>query len=518
MNNRAASLTYTNGRTPPSLTDVLPHNIEAEEATLGAILIDSEYVLSQISNLNLTAVDFYREHHGWIFDAVLELHRAGKPADLVMVRDILERRGQLAEIPHLGYLSELINQTPTATHGPYYARIVKETAHRRRLIEALTRAVQLSYDTAAPLDSVETGIAELLASDYTPGQEWEIFNLADAYKPRPPLQWAVEGLFALPSLSIIYGAPGTMKSLLAADMLVSVSAGLDWLPPLPGQTVRPRKTSAAPVLWLDFDNGRRITHERFEALGRAAGLSEAAPVHYASMPTPWLDASDYSAVEALARRVERLGAKVVVIDNLGTVSGGVDENSPEMIRVMSNLRRLADTTGAAIVVIHHQRKANGFKGRSGDMLRGHSSIEAALDLALLVERKEGVDWVSIKSTKTRNSCVQPFDVEFTYEHKPGSNELAEGRFFGLKSDPAEDLEAIRIAILECARKSPGLSQTKLKETVKDKMPRAATSKIRDQILMMTKIGLLKAAGDGGTGGPGGGGALAYFAADNFLDR
>ncbi|PIP35489.1 MAG: hypothetical protein COX20_11090, partial [Desulfobacterales bacterium CG23_combo_of_CG06-09_8_20_14_all_52_9] len=59
----------------------------------------------------------------------------------------------------------------------------------------------------------------------------QVCTLADAYKERPVLQYVVSGLFPLPSLSIVYGAPGTLKSLLLADMAICVASGNAWLPP-----------------------------------------------------------------------------------------------------------------------------------------------------------------------------------------------------------------------------------------------------------------------------------------------
>ena len=112
---------------------------------------------------------------------------------------------------------------------------------------------------------------------YTPTEQfydsWQARTLADAYTQRPPVEYAVTGLFALPSLNIIYGAPGSLKSFLAADMAVSIAAGLPWLPEAPwqpGAVAIP--TRQAPVMWLDFDNGRNRTDDRFEALeiGRAS--------------------------------------------------------------------------------------------------------------------------------------------------------------------------------------------------------------------------------------------------------
>jgi len=289
---------------------------------------------------------------------------------------------------------------------------------------------------------------------------WEFCNLEHAYAPRPPLAYVVSGLLPIESLSIFYGVPGTFKTMLLQDMAVCVAAGSPWLPPLPGHGgVTPRATRRAPVLWIDFDNGGRRTHERFGALARAQNVPVDTPLHYVSMPTPWLNAFDPEAVDALIPRISELGAKLVILDNLGAVSGGADENSIQMLRVLHNLRRMAEGTGAAVVLIHHPRKGTG--GRLGENLRGHSSIEAAVDLALLVERT--ADIVKVRTAKSRDADVPPFSAMFTWEHRSGTRELETAQFFGVPDELREDELVVRQAILEIVRDCPEINKTALKE-------------------------------------------------------
>lgn len=261
---------------------------------------------------------------------------------------------------------------------------------------------------------------------------WAIYTLKDAFAPRPPLVWLVEGIVPASSLSIWYGAPGTLKSMLLADLCAAVASGQRWLtaPGKTGYAVTP-----APVMWLDFDNGQRRTHERFAALARARKLPDTAPIFYASFPTPPLAAGDPESMEQLAVRLVDRGVKLIVIDNLGKVSGGLDENSADMQAPMDGLRWLAEH-GLAVVVIHHQRKANGIGARAGEALRGHGSIEAALDLALLVNRED--DDVTATSTKTRGVNVAPFKARFEYENDL-SHELVTARFNPV--DMAEEANA-----------------------------------------------------------------------------
>ncbi len=120
-----------------------PHNIEAEESVLGALLIDPDAII-RISTF-LQPTDFYVERHNWVYQAVLDLHERRQPADLVTLADELERRNQLDEIGGAAYLTSLMNVTPTSIHVEYYARIVERTAVLRRLIDAAGKIAQLAY-------------------------------------------------------------------------------------------------------------------------------------------------------------------------------------------------------------------------------------------------------------------------------------------------------------------------------------------------------------------------------------
>jgi hypothetical protein len=303
-------------------------------------------------------------------------------------------------------------------------------------------------------------------------ESWRFCTLADAYKPRPPLKYVVAGLLPEASLSILYGPPGSFKSLLMADLLACVAGGLPWLPPLLGKTCTPRSTLQVPVLWLDFDNGQRRTEDRFAALGRTKNLPPDAPLYYVSMPVPRLDANDFDSMTALQNRVCDREVKLLVIDNLGVISPGVDENTKDMTGVMSFLRQVAQNTGAAIVVIHHKTKNTPQRSRTGNTLRGHSSIEAALDLALMITRHGQSDSVVVESTKTRDVDVLPFGALFTHTHQEGTSELATAGFFGetlpTSVDKYGQIDKAIMAIVGSLSTPP--NQNALVEEVKGELP------------------------------------------------
>jgi len=321
---------------------------------------------------------------------------------------------------------------------------------------------------------------------------WKLYDLSDAYAPRPPKKYGVDGLLALPSLSIFYGAPGTLKSLLVADLCACIVGGQPWLPPLAGKTGNvERATLQSHVLWVDLDNGLNNTHERIEAVARARQLQPGDGFHYMSMPNPWVDASDWMCMQTLAATAKSLDAKVIVFDCLCDASGSIDENSAQMGSVMSLLRRLAEETGCAVVVIHHQRKSKGDnKTRAGDSLRGHSSIEAAIDLALLILREPYSNEVKITATKTRGCDVAPFGAFFEFSHKFGTKELEIARFYGVEVEDLKSNRAIQRAILEVVKTNPKINKTNLTNMVKQRLPDGGINRIRSQIDYLVSQGTL----------------------------
>nr|HID13758.1 replicative DNA helicase [Anaerolineae bacterium] len=129
---------------------MVPHNVEAEEAVLGSLLIDPE-ALFRVSPF-LKGEDFYIQKNAWIYEAIFALHERREPIDFVTLCDELERRGQLEEIGGAAYITRLINAVPSAIHVEAYGHIVEHAAIRRRLISAASRIAQLAYQEAEDVD------------------------------------------------------------------------------------------------------------------------------------------------------------------------------------------------------------------------------------------------------------------------------------------------------------------------------------------------------------------------------
>jgi hypothetical protein len=458
-----------------------PHSIEAEEAVLGSVLIDPEAIY-RVSSF-LKADYFYIVKNQWAWSACLALHERGEPIDFVTITHELTARNQLDELGGPAYISYLINIVPTAIHAESYGRIVERMALRRQVLDTASELAKSAFDegelSPITLDKAQRSLDSLRRSSNAGAlSDWKFHTLTDAYAERSPAQHLVSGLIVLPSLVILFGAPGTLKSLFLAYFAVCVAAGFPFLPPLPGREGVARAVHQSAVIWLDFDNGTRRTLERFKAIGRALNASANLRLHILSMGYPWLNAGDEGLITELIELALARDAKLIVIDNLGVISGGADENSTDMVPIMSNLRRLAEHTGAAVIVVHHQRKSNGFVGRAGETMRGNTAIEAAIDLGLLVEREPHSNLITIRSTKSRDTDVLPFGAEFTFESEEDSEELARATFFGtLVEDNLSDA-AIDRAIIETVSDHRPINGTKLVKAVHATLPAVGMNRIR----------------------------------------
>ena len=129
-----------------------PQDVAAEQSVLGAMMLSKDAIADVVEELRES--DFYRPAHATIFDAIIELYGKGDPADAVTVAAELTRTGEIGRIGGATYLHTLVSLVPTAANAGYYARIVKERAILRRLVEAGTRIVQLGYNGEGDVDDV----------------------------------------------------------------------------------------------------------------------------------------------------------------------------------------------------------------------------------------------------------------------------------------------------------------------------------------------------------------------------
>jgi replicative DNA helicase len=177
----------------------LPHSIEAEQAVVGAMLMNRDAIIS--TSEILVGEDFYQAAYGIIFDAMVELFQAGKPVDLITLQERLKEKDVPAEISGLEFARELIASVTTSANVKYYAEIVREKSTLRKLIkvteEVATTCYQENQPLAQILDRAEKGVFELAergsSQEYTPIKQ-VVLNALDVIERASKTTGSVTGI------------------------------------------------------------------------------------------------------------------------------------------------------------------------------------------------------------------------------------------------------------------------------------------------------------------------------------
>ena len=138
--------------TVPAAERTLPHNLEAERSVLGAILIhnDAFNVAAEL----VDSGDFFRDAHRRVFDTMVDLNERGQAIDLVTLKDELARSGDLDDVGGAAYIAALVDGVPRSTNVEHYARIVKERATLRNLIQSANRILGMAYRAEEDADTL----------------------------------------------------------------------------------------------------------------------------------------------------------------------------------------------------------------------------------------------------------------------------------------------------------------------------------------------------------------------------
>lgn len=306
-------------------------------------------------------------------------------------------------------------------------------------------------------------------------ETWETITLTDAFKPRPRVEKIVAGLMPRESVSVWFGPPGVQKSLLMLDLAQCVISGTPWL--RSKTNTDGRAVMRGAVAWLDLDNGKRESLPRIEAIARGHGFdaetaTRCEPLIMWSLPLPRPSGADTALMLDLAAYLEARGVVLLIVDNLQRVSPGLKENDNEIDAVMANMRMIAEHARVAVALIHHSTKNAGEKTRKGDALRGHSSIEAGADLAMMVTREgdQNDSPIRVICTKARGAMPRPFFAQFHYTHKPNTDgELETARFSSEAIRTLDDqvvdavLEVVRAAAQQGGINKSGLMKAVLEQ-------------------------------------------------------
>ena len=394
-----------------------PHDREAEQGVLGAMLLSPNTVLDIVEIL--TPDDFYHPAHALIYKAIIDLFAESKDIDPVIVAGRLDRQNELDRVGGAPYLHTLISSVPTAANARYYAEIVDEKATLRRLVEAGTRVVQLGYEGSegAEVDAVvDMAQQEVFAINNDRSAE-DYAVLADILQPtldemdeitaNGGLAMGVPtGFIDLDSVTnglhggqmiIVAARPGVGKSTLALDFARSCSikhgmTSVIFSLEMSKSEIVMRLLSAETEINLADMRSGRMDEEAWQILANRVGEISEAPLFIDDSPNMTM-----MDIRSKARRLkQKHDLKLVVLDYMQLMSSGkkVESRQQEVSEFSRQLKLLAKELDVPVVAISQLNR--GPESRTDKRpqladLRESGSLEQDADMVMLLYRPDSQD-------------------------------------------------------------------------------------------------------------------------------
>lgn len=390
-----------------------PVSLEAEVSVLGGMLIDPDAVTRIMEVVNDSM--FFRERHRRLFSAMVRLFERGEAIDMVTLGEALKQSGDLEGVGGMPYLSELLDAVPTAANIEYHARIVREKALLRRLVDAASHIIRDVYEqgerpVAAVVDQAESRIFQVAQSHDREGFVWIKDILWPTFEHIEKLQAAAGGITGVPSgfplldqmttglqsgdLIIVAARPSMGKT--SWVMNVAQNAAIDHKVPVAIFSLEMSKEQLVQRLLcsegrVDAQKLRtgRLSPQEHQRLASAAGKLNTAPI--------WIDDSPGATVlemRAKARRLKTstdLGLLVIDYMQLMASGGRIENRQQEVSEISRGLKALARELEVPVVAL--SQLSRGPEQRTDHRpqlsdLRDSGSIEQDADLVMFLYRPE----------------------------------------------------------------------------------------------------------------------------------
>ena len=399
---------------PAPVGRVPPQSIEAEEAVLGGILVDNR-ALDQAVQI-LTADDFYREAHRRIFNALTDLDERGEPADVITITEALQRRGDLEAVGGAAAVAELVDRTSTSSNVGFYAKIVRDKAILRRLVETgadiAQRASEGASDVGELLDQAEQGVLDIANKRMRPFAPIEdiivatVKQIEDMYNNPEGLTGIPSGLMELDKLTsgfqpadliIVAGRPSMGKSALAVNIGQYAAAqtgkavGMFSLEMSKESLVMRMLCGEARIDSSKIRTGT-LSDADFPRLAMAAG--QLADIPFFIDDTPGLSALELRAkARRLARENEENGIGLIIVDYLQLMQAHrqVDNREQEISMISRALKSLAKELNVPVMALSQLNRAVESRADKRPMmsdLRESGAIEQDADVIAFVYRDD----------------------------------------------------------------------------------------------------------------------------------
>ena len=395
-----------------------PQDLQAEMSVLGGMLLSKDAIADVIETLGTG--DFYKPAHGMVFDAIIDKFGNGEPADAVTIAAALADSGDLAKIGGGPYLHDLLNAVPTAANAGYYAKIVKEKAILRRLIEAGTKVVQYGYGGGQGGRDIDdlVDLAQQAVYEVTDNRQSEDFAvLSDLLQPAMDEIEAIgasQGLMTgIPTgfadldrllsglqagqLIIVAGRPGAGKSTAAMDFMRHASlhhrhaAALFSLEMSKLEIVM-RLLSAETRVPMHVLRSGDLSDDDWTRLAKRMGDISEAPLFVDDTASMTM-----MEIRAKARRLkQRHDLKLIVVDYLQLMTSPkkTESRQQEVSEISRGLKLLAKEVQCPVIAVAQLNR--GPEQRTDKRpqlsdLRESGSLEQDADVVILLHREDYYD-------------------------------------------------------------------------------------------------------------------------------
>jgi replicative DNA helicase len=437
-----------------------PHNLDAERAVLGAVLLEGREALPRVVEV-LRPSDFYTEAHRSIYQSMLTLFDHGEPVDLLTLQEDLRRTDQLSLVGGPASLALLVEQGSVAAYLASYTTIVRDMAVLRELIQTAThiigQAFEAKEDVQSLVDDAERRIFGL-AERRLEGSAIHVKNiLNDTFKYIERLYERQEHVTGVPTgltkldemtaglqpsdLILIAGRPSMGKTAFALSIAQHVGIKLHMkvlvlsLEMSSQQLVQRMLSSEGRVDSLSVRTGR-LQAQDWHRLTSAAGRLSEAPIFIDD--SPGLSVLE---VRAKARRMKaEHGLDVIVIDYLQLMRGraNLDNRQQEISEISRSLKALAKELNVPVVALSQLSRAIETRGDNSPRLsdlRESGALEQDADVIMFLHRpsfysKDAMEEEARKTAevhigKQRNGPTGKIEVAFLSQYARFEN-LASG--------------------------------------------------------------------------------------------
>lgn len=387
---------------------VPPHNLEAEQATLGALLLNFDAISNVVSLLD--SEKFYSYQNKLIYDAMISLFRQNIHGDTLSLINELTKTGKLEEAGGAAYIASLTDLVPTAANVEYYAKIVLDQSTRRELIRISQELKAASYNETKESRGIIEEAEKLIFTLSDKNQTTKVYNMKEIindtinaveehYKNKSTFTGIPTGFAKLDTMTsgfqnselIILGArPSIGKTAMALSMMEYIAVdqkipcgffSLEMSALMLGQRLL---SQTARVPGGKLKSGM-LRIEDFQKLQQAASRCYEAPLYIIDVPNmPLLD------LKAMARRlVVNQGVKIIFIDYIGLISTDNPNTQvwEQVSEISKSLKALARELAIPIVALCQvSRDAEG-EEPTLNQLRGSGSIEQDADVVMFLHRE-----------------------------------------------------------------------------------------------------------------------------------